>query len=67
MKHISPKFMKLFRIRNVLVPRISVKMKEYERVGGSNASRVDDRVSVVPTSIWWEMCPTSTRPAAASD
>ena len=67
MEHISPKFMKLFRIRNALVTRISVKIKEYNRVGGSNASRIDNRVSMALTSIWWEMCPTTTRQVSASD
>jgi len=67
MKHISPKFMKLFRIHNALVSQISVTMKEYSRFGDSKATRVDDRVSIVPTSIWWELCPTTTRLAAASD
>ena len=66
MKHISPKFKKLFRIRNALVSRISVTVKEYSTVRGSNTNRVDDRVSILPTSIWWEMCPTATRPAATS-
>ena len=59
--------MKPSRTRSAAVSRVAVTMKEHSRAGGSNDSHVDDRVSIVPTSIWWEMCCTATRPAAASD
>jgi len=59
--------MELSRIRNAAVSRKSVTMKEQSRAVGSNNSHLDDHVSIVPARIWWEMCPTATRPAAASD
>jgi hypothetical protein len=43
--------MKFSRIGKAAVSRISVILKEQSRAGGSNDIRLDDRVSIVPTSI----------------
>jgi hypothetical protein len=66
-ENICPRFVKLSSIRNAAVSQISVTMKERSTPSGSDASHVNDRVSIVPMSILWETCPTAKRPAAASD